>query len=97
MGFLYFKMPSVKVLQLGSERRLRMIVITFPSQVLRKKAIGFLLGRFSGKILKSGELIVSEAAVEALAAHDFSFTVVGRASYEQQIAALRTAIAGAIQ
>ena len=74
-----------------------MVVITFPDKATQVKALGFLLGRFSGKVLKSGEHIVSEAAVEALAANNFSFTVQGRASYEQQIAALRSAAAGTVQ
>jgi hypothetical protein len=48
-----------------------MIVITFPDSGTQKKAVGFLLGRFSGKVLKGGEHIVPEAA----------FTVHGKASY----------------
>ena len=44
-----------------------MIVITFPDSASQKKALGFLLGRFTGKVLKNGENIVSEAAVAALA------------------------------
>lgn len=68
-----------------------MVVITFPDQANRKKALGFLFGRFSGKALKSGEIFVPEEALAALAANDISFTVQGRASYEQQVAALRGA------
>ncbi len=43
-----------------------MVVITFPDSETQKKALGFLLGRFSGKVLKNGEHIVPEAALEAL-------------------------------
>jgi hypothetical protein len=32
-----------------------MVVITFPDGETQKKALGFLLGRFSGKVLKNGE------------------------------------------
>lgn len=74
-----------------------MVVITFPDQETQKKALGFLAGRFSGKVLKTGEHIVPEAALEALAERHFVFTVLGKASYEQQIAALRSAASGALQ
>jgi hypothetical protein len=62
-----------------------MVAITFPDRKTAKKAVGFLLGRFSGKLLKSGECIVPETALEALAQRDFVFTVQGRATYAQQI------------
>jgi hypothetical protein len=74
-----------------------MVVITFPDKETQKKALGFLLGRFSGKVLKSGEHIVPGAALAALADQNIPFTVHGRASYEKQIAALRSAASGTIQ
>ena len=74
-----------------------MVVITFPDSATQKKALGYLLGRFSGKVLKNGEHIVPEAALAALADKEISFTVVGKASYEKQIAALRSAASGSIQ
>jgi hypothetical protein len=73
------------------------IVITFPDKDTQKKALGFLLGRFSGKVLKSGEHIVPEAALAALADQNISFTVHGKASYEKQVAALRSAATGKVQ
>src|SRR5204863_3041900 len=79
------------------ERRPAMIVITFPDKQTQQKALGFLLGRFSGKVLKTGEHIVPEAALAALADQNISFTVQGKASYEQQVAALRGASSGAVQ
>jgi hypothetical protein len=57
-----------------------MVVITFPDSETQKKALGFLLGRFSGKVLRSGEHIVPEAALAALAENDIPFTVHGKAS-----------------
>lgn len=66
-----------------------MITITFPDRETEKKALGFLLGRFSGRVLKSGEHLVPEAALEALADQNIPFTVRGKATYEQQIAAIR--------
>jgi hypothetical protein len=53
------------------------------------------LGRFAGKVLKSGEHIVPEAALFALAQRNIPFTVHGKASYEKQIAALRPKAIGA--
>ena len=66
-----------------------MITITFPNREVEKRALGFLLGRFSGRVLKSGEHIVPEAALEALADQNIPFIVLGKTTYEQQIAALR--------
>jgi len=66
-----------------------MITITFPDRETEKLALGFLLGRFSGRILKSGEHFVPESALEALANQNIPFTVQGKATYEQQIAAIR--------
>ena len=66
-----------------------MVTITFPDRETEKRALGFLLGRFSGRVLKSGEHLVPEAALEALADQSISFTVQGKSTYEQQIAAVR--------
>ncbi len=66
-----------------------MITITFPDRDTEKRALGFLLGRFSGRVLKSGEYLVPEAALEALANQNIPFTVQGKSTYEQQIAAVR--------
>jgi hypothetical protein len=66
-----------------------MVTITFPDRETEKRALGFLLGRFSGRVLKTGEHLVPEAALEALADQNIPFTVQGKATYEQQIAAIR--------
>ena len=66
-----------------------MITITFSDRDTQKRALGFLLGRFSGRVLKSGEHLVPEAALEALADQNIPFTVQGKSTYEQQIAAVR--------
>jgi hypothetical protein len=65
-----------------------MVVITFPDRDTEKKALGFLLGRFSRRVLSSGEHLVPEAALEALAVQNIPFTVKGKATYEQ-LASLR--------
>ena len=66
-----------------------MITITFPDRETEKRALGFLLGRFSGRVLKSGEHLVPEAALEALADQNIPFNVEGKSTYEQQTAPLR--------
>jgi hypothetical protein len=73
-----------------------MITIKFFDRETEKKALGFLLGRFSGRVLKSGEHIVPEAALEALANQNIPFTVVGKAVYEQQVTAFRDIAPAAI-
>lgn len=55
-----------------------MITITFPDKETEKKALGFLLGRFSGRVLKTGEHLVPEAALEALANQNIPFFVEGK-------------------
>jgi hypothetical protein len=66
-----------------------MVTITFADRETEKRALAFLLGRFSGRVLRSGEHLLPEAALEALADQDIPFTVKGKTTYEQQMAALR--------
>jgi len=66
-----------------------MVTITFPDRETEKRALAFLLGRFSGHVLSSGEHLVPEAALEALADQNIPFTVKGKTTYEQQVAAIR--------
>jgi len=74
-----------------------MVRITFPDRATERNALGFLLGRFSGRVLKGGEHIVPEAALEALAEQNIPFTVKGKANYEQQVEAIRGTPAAPIQ
>ena len=74
--------------QLNQESRLIMITITFPDRDIEKRALGFLLGRFSGRVLKSGEHLVPDAALEALANENIPFSLKGKATYEQQTASV---------
>lgn len=55
-----------------------MVTIQFPDRDTEKKALAFLLGRFSGRVLKSGLHIVPEAALAALADQNIPFTVQGK-------------------
>jgi hypothetical protein len=74
-----------------------MVIITFPNRKVQEEALGFLLGRFSGRVLKSGEHIVPEAALEALAQQNFVFTVKGVASHEKQMEAIRSVASTKVQ
>ncbi len=56
-----------------------MVTITFENRATERTALAFLLGRFSGRLLKSGEHIVPEAALEALTQQNTPFTVKGKA------------------
>ena len=68
-----------------------MVTITFPNRKVEKQALAFLLGRFSGRVLRSGEHLVPEAALEALADQNIPFAVKGKATYEQEVSAIRGA------
>ena len=74
-----------------------MVTITFPNRETEKQALAFLLGRFSGRVLRSGEHLVPEAALEALADQNISYTVKGKATYVEQLAALRGAASTPVQ
>jgi len=54
-----------------------MVTISFADRDTEKRALAFLLGRFSGHVLQSGEHLVPEAALEALAQEDIPFAVKG--------------------
>jgi len=68
-----------------------MVTIIFPDRDTERRALAFLLGRFSGRVLASGEHLVPEAALEALASQNIEFTAKGQTTYEQQVAAIRGA------
>jgi len=73
------------------------VAIAFPDRETEKRALAFLLGRFSGRVLRTGEHLVPEAALEALADSGIPFNVKGRATYEQQLAAIRGAAPAPVQ
>jgi hypothetical protein len=66
-----------------------MITIVFPDRETETRGLAFLLGRFSGRVTKSGEHLVPEAALEALADQNIPYEVKGKTTYEQQVAAIR--------
>jgi hypothetical protein len=74
-----------------------MVTVTFPDRETEKRALAFLLGRFSGRVLSSGEHLIPEAALEALADQNIPFTVKGKTTYEQQVAAIRGLTPSSVQ
>ena len=74
-----------------------MVTIKFVDRATERRALAFMIGRFSGRVLRTGEHIVPEAALEALADQNIPFTVMGKATYEQQVAAIRGAAPAAVQ
>jgi hypothetical protein len=66
-----------------------MILIRFPDPDTKRRALGFLAGRFSFKSWASGEMTVPETALAHLAAENIRFSVEGPATYERLISAVR--------
>jgi hypothetical protein len=58
------------------------VTITFSDRDTEKRALGFLIGRFAGRVLRSGEHVVPEAALEALAEQNIPFKVLGEIRIE---------------
>ena len=66
-----------------------MILIRFPDANAKRRALGYLAGRFSFKSWASGEMTVPETALAYLAGEDIPFSVEGQATYERLISAVR--------
>src|SRR5712692_6399507 len=73
-----------------------MVTIRFPNRNTRSEALGFLMSHFYGRAFRSGEVIVPQEALAALAAENFTFTVVGKAAHDQ-MAAIRSHASPSIQ
>ena len=69
-----------------------MIIIRFRDEATRKRALGFLIGRFSGHSWASGEVAVPEEALVPLAREGIPFAVEGPATHER-ILSLRDSLA----
>jgi hypothetical protein len=76
--------------RLISSYDIMMIRIRFTSDNDKRRALGFLLGRYSFKSFATGEMLLPDYALPALAREGISFTVEEPATYEQIIAAIRT-------
>jgi hypothetical protein len=59
-----------------------LILVKFPDEPTRKKALGKLIRNYSGKSWKTGEVAVPAAALEFLAQERIQFSVIGPAPYD---------------
>ena len=69
-----------------------MIIIRFVDETAQKRALGFLIGRFSGHSWASGEMAIPEEALVPLAREGIPFSVQGPATHER-ILSLRDSLA----
>lgn len=70
-----------------------MVIIRFNDQAAERRALGFLLGRFSFKSWATGEMMVPEEALAALAHERIPFQVQGPATYEHYAPTVRAPVA----
>ncbi len=73
-----------------------MIRILLSDDAMKRRALAFLAGRYSFKSFATGEMLVPEFALSALAREGISFVVQGPATYEQITSAFRGASAHAV-
>jgi hypothetical protein len=66
-----------------------MVIIRFADDAAKRRALGFLAGRFSFKSWASGEMMVPPEALAALALEGIPFQAEGPATYEQMAPPLR--------
>ena len=74
-----------------------MTLIKLLDDASKRKALGFLAGRFSFKSWAGGQILVPEAALAELALEGISFISEGPATYEQILASLRDPAAASFQ
>ncbi len=75
---------------------MKLIRIRFPDHESKRKS-GNLAGRFSFTSYATGELLVIETALPALASEGIRFTAEGPATYAEAIPAFRTTAAHQVQ
>jgi hypothetical protein len=76
---------------------MQLIRIRFPDQESKRRALGYLAGRFSFTSYASGEMLVIEAALPALAIEGIPFIAEGPATYAEAIPAFRAVAADEVQ
>jgi len=75
-----------------------MILIKLSDENSKRKALGYLTGRFSFKSWANGDLLVPEEALSELAHQGVRFAVEGPASYDQFLpASVRDSLASSVQ
>jgi len=60
-----------------------MIIVRFPDEKSKRRALEFLIGRFNGHTWATGEMAVPEEALGPMARDGISFIVEGPATYER--------------
>jgi hypothetical protein len=68
-----------------------MIIIRFPDDANKRRALGWLAGRFSFKSWAAGEMMVPDEALPYLAREGIHFQVEGPPKYEQAVPPVRDA------
>ncbi len=66
-----------------------MVVIHFPDAESKRRALGFMAGRFTFKSWATGEMVVPNSALAYMANEGIRFVVEGPATYERIISAVR--------
>ena len=66
-----------------------MIIVRFPNEAMEKRALGFVMSKYSGHSWATGEMAVPEEALAAMAHEGIQFSVEGPATHER-ILSLRT-------
>jgi hypothetical protein len=74
-----------------------MVLIRFPDLNAKRRALGFLTGRFSFTSYKTGEMLVPSGALAELAVAGIPFSVEGPPTYGQAVPALRSHAPAAVQ
>lgn len=76
---------------------MQLIRIRFPNSDAKRRALAYLPGRFSFTSYATGEMLVVEPALAALAVEGIPFIAEGPASYAEAIPALRAVAADQVQ
>ena len=60
-----------------------MIIVRFPDEATKRRALEFLIGRFNGHTRATGEMALPEEALGPMAREGIVFNVEGPATYER--------------
>ena len=74
-----------------------MVLIRFTDDAAKRRALGWLAGRFSFKSWTGGQILVPEDALAQLAMEGIPFISEGPATYEQILASLRNPAPSPVQ
>jgi hypothetical protein len=73
-----------------------MVIIHFEDCEMEKKALAFLVGRYSFKTWDNGDLMLPEPGLGELAAEGITFRSKGPATYEHFLPSIRNPIASTV-